>query len=174
MDKIITLLIVTGPVGVGKTSISEAVYNILVQKKIASAVIDVDSFRSAYPPPLNDRFNTMLVYQNLASIWSNYAALGINYLIIPNVIESCEEIEQYKAVIPNSSITTIRLKASIPTLHSRLENRESGDSLKWHKNRAKELHEQFEKNTLEDIVIDTENKSIEEVARNVLFEWFKV
>lgn len=174
MENIISLLIVTGPVGVGKTSISEAVYNILVQKKIASAVIDVDSFRSAYLLPLNDRFNTLLVYKNLASIWPNYAELGIKNLIIPNVIETSEEIEQYKAVIPNASITTIRLKTSIPTLHSRLENRESGDSLKWHKKRAVELLEQFEKKTLEDIVIDTEHKSIIEVANNVLYQWLQI
>ncbi len=174
MAKIISLLIVTGPVGVGKSSIADAVFNMLVQKKIASAVIDVDSFRSAYPPPPNDRFNTMLVYKNLASVWPNYDALGIKHLIIPNVIENSEEIEQYKAVIPNASITTIRLMASIPTLHKRLENRESGDSLKWHKNRAIELHEQFQKKKLEDIVIDTGNKSIEEIAHNILYDWLKI
>ncbi|MCI0449433.1 MAG: hypothetical protein L0Y79_06565 [Chlorobi bacterium] len=93
-------------------------------------------------------------------------------MIIPNVIENREEIEKFKSVIPNSHITVVRLTAEDSTLHKRLEHREVDEALMWHKNRASELREQFEQRKLENFVIDTENKSITEVAEEVISKWF--
>jgi len=174
MENNIELLIITGPVGVGKSIVSEAVYQLLADRNIATALIDVDCFRSAFPPPFDDRFNSKLVIENLASMWPNYAELGISRLIIPNVIETSDEIEDYKSAIPNVSVTTIRLTASIPTLHKRLEKRESGSSLNWHKHRAIELKEQFESRLLEDFVIDTEEKPVYLVAEEALKQWLNI
>lgn len=173
MDSKVFLLIVTGPVGVGKSKVSEAAADYLCLKQIPNAVIDVDCFRHAYPAPPGDRFNTSLVYNNLSAIWPNYAKLGITHVIIPNVIESCEEIENYKSAIPNADITVIRLDASIDILHKRLENRETGEMLKWHKDRAVELKKQFDERNLEHSVINIDNKSVETAAAEVISEWLK-
>jgi adenylylsulfate kinase-like enzyme len=172
MNEKISLLIITVPVGAGKSSVSEAVSQILSKKKVPNAVIDMDNLTCAYPHPENDRFNSALGYKNLSSIWPNYKKLGIRNLIIPTVIENQEAIRKYKSAVPNSHVTVVRLTAGDSTLHKRLEHREVGDSLKWHKNRAGELREQFERCKLEDFVIDTENKSIAEVAEEVLPKWF--
>ncbi len=172
MNEKVSLLIITGPVGAGKSKVSEAVSDILSIKKIPNAVIEFDCLTNAYPSPLNDRFNSALGYKNLSSIWPNYKALGIRHLIIPNVIENREEIEKFKSVIPNSHITVVRLTAEDSTLHKRLEHREVDEALMWHKNRASELREQFEQRKLENFVIDTENKSITEVAEEVISKWF--
>jgi adenylylsulfate kinase-like enzyme len=173
MSSKVFLLIVTGPVGVGKSKVSEAAADILCLKQIPNAVIDVDCFRHAYPVSPDDRFNTSLVYKNLAAVWPNYVKLGISHIIIPNVIETREEIEKYKSAIPDADITVIRLDANIDILHKRLENRETGDMLKWHKNRAVELKKQFDIRKLESIVIKTDNKSIEEAAVDVISAWLK-
>lgn len=164
MNEKISLLIITGPVGVGKSKVSEAVSEILSQNKIPNAVIDMDYLRCVYPSPLNDRFNANLGYKNLYVMWPNYEAMGIRNLIIPNVVESREEIERFKESVPNAIITVIRLNAEVSTMHKRLENREIGDSLIWHKKRAIELKSQFEQKNLEDLVIETEGKSLNEVA----------
>ena len=171
MENNIELLILTGPVGVGKSIVSEAVYQLLADRGIACAMIDVDCFRSAFPPPYDDRFNSRLVIKNLASMWPNYAESGISRLIMPNVIETSDEIEDYKSAIPNVRVTIIRLTASIPTHHKRLERRESGSSLNWHKHRAIELKEQFESRFLEDFIIDTEGKPIDLVAQEAVKIW---
>jgi len=56
-------------------------------------------------------------------------------------------------------------------LHKRLEKREIGSLLNWHKKRALELIEMFESKQLEDLIIDTENKSIESIAEEILLVW---
>jgi hypothetical protein len=134
----------------------------------------MDNLTCAYPHPDNDRFNSALGYKNLSSIWPNYKKMGIRNLIIPTVIESNEAIRKYKSAVPNSHVTVARLTAKVSTLHNRLEQREVGDPLTWHKNRAIELSKQFEERKLENFVIDTENKPITEVAEEVLSKWLKL
>ncbi|MBE2226344.1 MAG: hypothetical protein IAE93_03345 [Ignavibacteria bacterium] len=166
-----SILIITGPVGSGKTSAAEAVFDMLSAKKIPSAVIDFDWLTAAYPPPADDRFNFRLGILNLKSILPNYIAKGINLFVIPTVVESEEEIKVFNELISGSDIYVVRLKAAPATLHKRLEKREIGSLLNWHKKRALELIEMFESKQLEDLIIDTENKSIESIAEEILLVW---
>ncbi|HEU4966351.1 MAG TPA: adenylyl-sulfate kinase [Candidatus Saccharimonadales bacterium] len=50
----IQVLIITGPVGVGKSSTAMAVSEILQDRAISHAVVDMDYLRSAYPRPEHD------------------------------------------------------------------------------------------------------------------------
>ena len=167
----ISLLIITGPVGAGKTSAAEAVYDLLSASKIPCAVIDFDWLTAAYPAPSDDRFNFRLGIKNLSSIIPNYLSLGIKLFIIPTVVESKEEIETFKELIEGTDIFVIRLTASPATLHKILDKREIGNLLDWHKKRAIELTHMFESKQLENIIIDTENKPIETIAREILLYW---
>ena len=165
------ILIITGPVGAGKTSVAEGVYDLLSADNTPCAVIDFDRLTAAYPPPPDDRFNFRLGIKNMMSIIPNYLSNGIKLFIIPAVIESTGEIEIFKELIPGTDIFVIRLTAQLATLHRRLDKRESGRLLDWHKIRAKELIDIFESKRLENIIIDTENKSIDLAAKEVLHNW---
>jgi adenylylsulfate kinase-like enzyme len=168
-----SILIITGPVGAGKTTIAESIFDLLSEKKTPCAVIDFDWLTAAYPPPLNDRFNFDLGIANLRSILPNYLSMGIKKFIIPTVIESKEEIEKFKALINETDIFVVRLLAELPTLHRRLDNRERGTMLNWHKKRAKELIDIFAVKQLENVIVDTENKSIDSITEEVLHFWPK-
>ncbi len=171
MDEIIKLLIITGPVGVGKTKTADAVSDCLSSKKIAHAVIDMDSLRWAYPRPDDDPFHSKLGYKNLAVIWPQYYDLGVRHVIIPCVIENDDEVAAFNRAIPRAQIMVIRLTASIATLYQRLEERETSDSVAWYKNRAIELDQQLTKKNIGDSIISTETKTIGEVAREVVDQW---
>lgn len=171
MNNNICLLIITGPVGAGKTSAAEAVYDLLSAGKTSCAVIDFDWLTAAYPAPADDRFNFRLGIKNLSSIIPNYLALGIKLYIIPTVVENNEEIESFKNIIKGTDVFVIRLTAEITSLHRRLDKRETGNLLDWHKKRAVELTELFESKQLENMTIDTENKSIESIAKEILLAW---
>jgi hypothetical protein len=56
----------------------------------------------------------------------------------------------------------------LPTLLGRLAARESGASLAWHQHRTGELTAIMERNRVEDLLVDTEGKSIAEIAGEVL------
>ena len=166
-----SILIITGPVGVGKTSAAEALFDLLSEKNIPSAVIDFDWLTAAYPPPDNDRFNFRLGINNLNSILPNYLTNGIKLFIIPTVVESRQEIETFKSLITGTEIFVIRLTANPATLHKRIDKREIGKLLNWHKKRALELIDMFENKNLENFIIDTENKSIDTIAEEIFQVW---
>jgi adenylylsulfate kinase-like enzyme len=166
-----SILIITGPVGAGKTTIAESIFDLLSENKTSCAVIDFDRLTAAYPPPVNDRFNFDLGIANLKSILPNYLSMGIKIFIIPTVVESREEIEKFKELINETDIFVIRLSAVLATLHKRLEKRETGKMLNWHKKRAKELIDLFAGKQLENVIVDTENKSINSITEEVLKAW---
>ena len=171
MDTGYSILIVTGAVGAGKTSTAEAVFDLLSANKTPCAVIDFDWLTAAYPAPAGDRFNFQLGIKNLSSIIPNYISQSIKLFIIPTVVESKDEIESFRELIKGTDIFVIRLTATPATLHKRLDKREIGNLLDWHKKRAIELIDIFESKKLENKIIDTENKSIESIAKEILLVW---
>jgi hypothetical protein len=106
--------------------------------------------------------------RNLAAIWANYRAARPGRLIIVDIVETRSALNDYHAAIPNAEIVIIRLDATISTIHRRLEGRESGASLAWHKHRAAELSKQWAAQPAEDLIIETEGKTVAEVTEEVL------
>lgn len=161
-------LVVSGSVGVGKTSVGDAIGEILSEREIKSALIDMDHLRWAYHRPEGDPFLRTLAMQNLRSIFPNYVAAGIERLIISDVIETQENIEDMKSAMPGAEITIIRLKASIETIHERIRGRDTGEALKWSLKRSIVLNEQMDTNNLEDFTFDTDGLTAHEVAKLVI------
>jgi len=131
----VNILVLTGPCGVGKTACADAVSDLLSTRDLRNAVIDMDALRWAYPRPKEDPFNVAFGLKNLKTIWPNYADLGIEYLILPNVVECRSELEPLLQAVPDSTVTLVRLETTLERLHQRLNRREVGESLEWHKKR---------------------------------------
>jgi adenylylsulfate kinase-like enzyme len=167
-DERTRVLVITGPVGVGKTSTAIAIGEELKRAGEAFAVIDVDWLRWAGPAPLDDRFNSRLGHRNLAAVAANFRVAGARWMICADVIETEADRAAYQASIPNATLTIVRLHAPIEELHRRLEGRERGDDLIWHKGRAIELSALMDDRAVEDLLIDTDGRSIEAVAHDIL------
>ena len=106
--------------------------------------------------------------RNLASLWPNYHMAGAERLILADIVESRAARESYRAALPNADLTIVRLQASLYTLQQRLERRESGASLAWHQQRAAELALLMERTAVEDLLVDTENQAVHDIARTIL------
>jgi hypothetical protein len=145
--------------------------DLLAARDIPHAVIDMDWLRWCSPSSDDDPFHARLGMRNLEAIWSNYAAAGIQRLIIADVIESPRQRAEYAAAVPGAIITIVRLHAAIATIHARLRGRESGSSLEWHLNRAVVLTEQMERDALEDVRIETDALDAVAVAGLALEHW---
>jgi len=167
----IPVLIISGPVGVGKTTIGEEVSNILMARGIPHSLIDMDCLAETYPRA--DRFGTQLALKNLRDVWANCIEAGSRNLILPRVIESREDLESIRQAIPNAAPIVCRLRAGDNTLIERVTKREIGSGLDWHQRRSLELAKILDHDAPTDFVVETDNRSIIEIAEDIVgkVEW---
>ena len=168
IEHAIPLLIVTGPVGVGKTTVAYEVSKLLEAVALPHACIDMDTLRSCYPAPAGDRFNVALGLRNLAAVWVNCRATGATHLIVADVIESREELRGYREAVPGAAITVVRLRATLSTLTGRVTRREVGSGHDWHLLRAAELASQMDRDQVEDAAVETDGRAVTAIAREIV------
>lgn len=163
----VPLLLISGPVGVGKTTVAIEVGNCLEQARVPHTVIDYDNLRSTWPPPATDRFSERLAQANLRDVWRNCAAAGSMNLIIANVIESDADALAITDQVPGAEVCICLLRASNATLRRRVRRRELGAGRDWHLARAVELAAQMRANAPSDFAIDADRASAVDVAREI-------
>lgn len=168
MAKPVPVMLLTGPVGVGKSATAAGVSDLLTARDVPHALIDLDYLRWAHPRPVGDPFNVGLGLRNLAAVWANCQAAGVERLVLVDVLERNQDLAGYQAAIPDAEICVIRLTASISTIHRRLAGREQGDNLRWHEARAIELSELMARNEIGDVILDTDGRDLTELAHAAL------
>lgn len=168
MTTSIPVLVITGTVGVGKTTVAMAISDILDGRGMTHALIDLDWLRWASPRSAGDPFNCAMGYRNLAAVWANYRAGGAERLVLVDVVETGAELIDYRQAIPDATIKVVRLTAPLPTILRRLEGRESGDNLAWHQRRAPELIGIMDRNGIGDLRIETEGRASTTIALDIL------
>lgn len=109
--------------------------------------------------------------RNLRDVWSNCVAAGSGVLILPRVIETPEDVAEITAAVPGSRAVVFQLRATDEVLIDRVRKREIGSGREWHEKRAIELAEILSRTGPANYVVDTDGRSISEIAREIL-EWF--
>lgn len=164
----IPVLVITGPPGVGKSTVSQAVSDLLDEAGAPHGVVELDSLRHCHPSPPGDRFHMALGFRNLVAVAANYRAAGAERLILVDIVETRGQLRHYQEAIPGAAVVVVGLRAGLATIRDRLAGRETGSNLEWHRLRAAELAAQWAASPVEDLVVETEGKSPVEVAREVL------
>jgi chloramphenicol 3-O-phosphotransferase len=161
------VVIVTGPCGAGKTSTIWRLGEILAEREIPHAVIDVDDVRYFHPAPPDDPFNSRLALRNVAAMAANFREAGARCLLLADVIEHGEFAAAYASAIPGADVCVVRLDVPLDVLIARLEAREGAATIDWYRNRARELQGIMESRQIGDLVIDVGTHSIDTVAREI-------
>ena len=73
----VPLLLITGTVGVGKSSVADEVFEILKARGNPVALINLDELGYAHPKPEDDPYQLRLRLKNLAAVWPNYCEIGV-------------------------------------------------------------------------------------------------
>lgn len=164
----VVALVVTGPVGSGKTTTAFAIATVLERSGIPHAVVDMDALRNVSPAPAGDPFATRIGYRNLAAIWPHLRAVDPRVVILADVVEHREQVAEYRAALPGTRVVVARLDVPLPLVLERLHARESAATIEWYRRRAPELQAIMERERVADVVIDVGARSPDEVAREIL------
>lgn len=135
------VVLVTGTVGIGKSTIGHAVAERAAARGASTAFLDVDGLSRLWPAPEGDPFRTELVLTNLRAIAGNYEAAGAVLLVLAWAIQDAQDVTDLEAAI-GVPVAAVRLVAPIAVVEARLRERHRGperDGLAWHLRRAPEL-----------------------------------
>jgi tRNA uridine 5-carbamoylmethylation protein Kti12 len=158
------ILVLHGPPGSGKTTIGNAMADILRRSGVPHLVLDVDELERIYPED-----DPSIKWRILASIWPNYHRLGEIKVILPVLIDTAEDLRQLRAAVPARSVTICELSAGEASLRARVTAREPNEF--WQsklrglvdKYRERDAGQQFG-----DFRVRTEERSVESVAQEIL------
>ncbi|MEV0618697.1 hypothetical protein AB0I81_35625 [Nonomuraea sp. NPDC050404] len=167
-----TALLITGSVGVGKTTVADVAGDLLSAEGVPNAVIDLDWLRRAWPAPPSDPWNGRLTLRNLRAVAANYLAAGAERLVLAGVIESRAERHGYEEAL-GVPFAVCRLHVELPEVHRRLKARHEldPDGLDWHLGRAGELAAILDAARVEDFTVDGTHGTPPQVAARVIEGW---
>jgi adenylylsulfate kinase-like enzyme len=161
-------LLITGTVGAGKTTVADAIGDLLTAAQIPNAVLDLDWLSNSWPSPPGDPCNVGLRLRNVRALAGNYLEAGAVRLVAAGVVDSDETRKLCEEAL-GVELTTCRLRVDLALVRQRLARRHAGDDvrLRWHLNRSGELDALLEQARVEDVVVEAAG-SPAEVAGAVL------
>ena len=163
----VPVLVITGPVGVGKSTIANEAAWLLRQADVPHALVDLDRIEQCWPVPADDPGNERVSHRNLACMWANFRQAGADRLIFARVLETRSLLRRVTKAVPGAQITVVRLRAPLAVLHERIRSREASDP-DWFLDAATHTAEVFERAQVEDHLVDNENRPATVVAEEVL------
>ena len=168
MSALPRVIVVTGPVGAGKTTTAEAFRGVLEPRNESGAVIDVDGLRNAWPVPEGDPFGNRLGTAHLAAMWPNFIETGTRWVVLADVIETDQDRRRLQQALPGAEITVVRLDVPLEVIKERLLGREPDATIDWYLHRAPELQQIMIDNKVGDLVITVTDQSPAEIAEEIV------
>jgi len=164
--QVVDVLIVTGPVGAGKTSVAFECLEVLDEQGIAAAMVDAELVYF-HPAPADDQQKERVAEAALAALWPLYAAQGIERLLLARVIEKPSHLELVRSAVPDARIQVAWLDVPAERIAERLGAREIGSALDWHLARSEEIRRNAAQHDLFDFAVNGD-RPVREVALDVL------
>ena len=174
------VIIIRGPSGVGKSSVSHALSDILKKKIKRIAYLPVDV--SIYPfmrnySKLSKKERWDIAQENLEMIFENFLKRKFTIIIdgiFHGKYEGKSHLERLFKIARKHKVKTIvfELHAHLKTLHKRINERAKINKYAWRNPKdTEDRYERFMKTLHKDaIVIQTENKSTDEIVGEILKE----
>jgi hypothetical protein len=158
---------VTGPVGVGKSTIATAAGRQLSAASVPHAVVDLAWIGECWPMPADDPWHERLIHRNLACLWANFSAAGADRLVLARVLEHRSVLRPLLDAVPGAKVTVVRLQAPLPLLHARIRAREVSDPA-WYLNAASHTQSVLDLARVEDHLVENADRAADDVAEEVL------
>lgn len=162
----VSVLLVTGPIGVGKSAVLHEADSLLIEADARHATVELEEIARCWTKAIENS-RASFVYQNLAALWSNFAAVGVSRLLLSGLVEHRSELLGVSEAVPGAVVTVVRLHAPLEILEQRIRLREPAfaeddlDGARW-------WSRHFEAEQPEDHRVTTVERPPRDVAREVL------
>jgi DNA polymerase III delta prime subunit len=122
------VLLLTGPTGVGKSTIGFQFYLDCLNAGFVAGYVDLGQIGFLRPGGASDPRDQSLGARNLAAIWRTYRSAGASRLVVTGHIDSEAEFQCYARELPGAQIALCRLRAEREELTRRILSRGAGGS----------------------------------------------
>jgi hypothetical protein len=161
----VKVIVITGSMGCGKTTILGEASDLLTAHHIAHATVDLDAIGTALLP---DEVSEEVTYRSLAVLYTTFTSVGLTRLMIAEAVENRDELDRLRQATPGSEVLVCRLTAAIDTMRERLRIREPGMLQARFLARASELDRVLDEAGVEDFTVVNDQRSVTDVARELL------
>lgn len=163
----VPVLLLTGPVGAGKSTVAGQAAWLLREAGIPHALVDLAHIGQCWPVPADDPWHERLLHRNLACMWANFQQAGAQRLLLTRVLEARSLLRHVTAAVPGAQITVVRLRTPLPLLQARIRARDAADP-SWFLGAATHTAAALEQAAPEDHLVDNTDRPAAEVAAEVL------
>jgi energy-coupling factor transporter ATP-binding protein EcfA2 len=175
-DISVEILLITGPAGIGKSTLCWEMSAVLAEAGIAHAAIESDELDRVFPKPGAEELAPLapgardISQLNLAALWSTYRALGHSRLIMSGVMLHVAFDKRWiLAAIPEARITVVRLRGSEASLRERLDRREIGAGRDAQIERSLRQAQRIAgEDAMDFLVVETDGRPPQELAREIV------
>lgn len=162
------IIIINGPLGVGKSDVSWA----LIKLFDRAVMLDGDYIGAIHPFKIEDPERTDYLYETISHLVEFHYQNSLRNFVINYVFEEPDSLGQLVDLLGrfDLQVKTFRLSAEEQAIEERVRRR-NHSAVEWELKRFKELSEVMNAPEVCDrlgYVIDTSNLSIEQVAKNII------
>ena len=154
-------ILLTGTVGSGKTAVMLAIGELLDAVERPYALVDLDWLAWLRPGAMTV---DEVLAENLQAVAETFRRAGVERLVLACYVERRNQLEALRAALSGAELFVVRLAAPPLVIEARLRRRDTGAELEEHLAFA----QREEPAGLEDAVVDSGDRPLEEVARDVL------
>ena len=162
------VLLVSGPAGVGKSTLGYEIATQLREAGVAHVLLDSDELDRVWPLSRSDQ--DALNQANLAAFWANASALGHDHLIlVGGFLDPDAERIWIDPAIPDAKVTRIVLDATDDELERRVRIREIGSGAEGQLTRTLTQAREFRRRNAESPdLLTTNGVDVRDLARRVI------
>jgi hypothetical protein len=164
---VIEVGVITGPVGVGKSTVLHEADSLLIRTGVPHATVELEDIARFWGSKPSESGNAAIAYRNLAAVWANYQAGGADRILLSLLMERLSDLQPVYEAIPDAEIKVVRLQAPLALIEERLRLREKTipeeevSAAQWWVSR-------LENSSFADHVVNNDQRPPREVAMEVL------
>jgi hypothetical protein len=169
-DHLVTLetILLTGTVGVGKTSVLVEIGEALELAAVPYAIVDLDWLAWLRPSEGSGASVQQVLIRNLEHVVGTFRGAGVERLVLARALRRPDEVDAIRGALGPTGFSVVRLVAAPEVIEERLGARDRGTQLAEHLAEATGFAADAESAGIGDLVISTDGRSTAALALEVL------